>query len=75
MTTTQRLLVRPPIAHEDPPVPPEVPHASGPDSDTITTLHAQATGVHNVRSLVSVRPPEGSHQEDSALSDLPRHAE
>jgi hypothetical protein len=35
-----------------PPVSPEPPHTSG--LDTITALHAQVTGVHNIWSLVSV---------------------
>jgi hypothetical protein len=54
-----------------PPVVPESPHASGLDADTI--LHAQAAGVHNIRSLMfvvvglgvlplpSVAYPGGSH--------------
>jgi hypothetical protein len=33
---------------------PAFPHASGLDVDTIAALHAQAAGVHNIRSLVSV---------------------
>jgi hypothetical protein len=32
----------------------EYPHAFGLDVDTIAALHAQAAGVHNIRSLVSV---------------------
>jgi hypothetical protein len=41
---------------------PAVPHASELDADTIVALHAQAAGVHNIRSLVSVvLDPTSSH--------------
>jgi hypothetical protein len=41
---------------------PAFPHASGLDADTIAALHAQAAGVHNIRSLISVMlDPVSSH--------------
>jgi hypothetical protein len=46
---------RHPLALGAPSVVPESPHASGLDAaDSIATLHAQAAGVHNIRSLASV---------------------
>jgi hypothetical protein len=63
MATAQRLLIGPPsVAHETPPPTPEAPHASGLDADHIAALHTQATGLHNIRSLVSiVLDPTSSH--------------
>jgi hypothetical protein len=67
LATAQRLL------HDrDTPPPPTVPplggevpvfpHASGLDAKTIAALHAQAAGVHNIRSLVPVvLDPASSH--------------
>jgi hypothetical protein len=41
---------------------PEFPYTSGLDADTIDALHAQAAGVHNIQSLVSVvLDPTSSH--------------
>jgi hypothetical protein len=45
-----------------PPVTPEAPIASRLDADHITALHAQAAGLHNIWSLVSiVLDPVSSH--------------
>ena len=61
MAIAQRLLLgRPSVAHEDPPIAPEAPHASGLDADTIAALHSQAAGVHNMWSLVSVMLDQAS---------------
>jgi hypothetical protein len=41
---------------------PESPHVSGLDADHIAALHAQASGMHNIWSLVSVvLDPTSSH--------------
>jgi hypothetical protein len=63
MATAQRLLTGPPpVAQETPPPTTEAPHASGLDADHIAALHAQAAGLHNIRSLVSiVLDPASSH--------------
>jgi hypothetical protein len=63
MATAQRLLTGPPpVSQETPPPTPEAPHASGLDADHIAALHAQAAGLHNIRSLVSiVLDPTSSH--------------
>jgi hypothetical protein len=63
MATAQRLVIGPPpVAQETPPPTPEAPHASGLDADHIAALHAQAAGLHNIRSLVSiVLDPASSH--------------
>jgi hypothetical protein len=63
MATTQRLIIgSPPIAQEIPPPTPEAPHTSGLDTDHIAALHAQAAGLHNIRSLVSIMlDPASSH--------------
>jgi hypothetical protein len=42
------------MAHETPLPTPEAHLASGLDADHITALHAQATGLHNIRALVSI---------------------
>jgi hypothetical protein len=56
MATTQRLVL------DHPPVAPEAPLASVLDADHITALHAQAAGMHNIRSLVPiVLDPASSH--------------
>lgn len=61
MAIAERLLLgRPPVAHEDPSVAPETPHASGLDADTIAALHSQAAGVHDIWSLVSVMLDQAS---------------
>jgi hypothetical protein len=65
MATAQRLLLgRSSVTREDPP-PPVIPEAiptSGLDVDHISALHAQAAGLHNIRSLVSVvLDPASSH--------------
>jgi hypothetical protein len=65
LANVQRLLLGrdpspPPVAPS--PALPESPHASGLDGDTIAALHAQAAGVHNIRSFVSVLlDPASSH--------------
>jgi hypothetical protein len=47
---------------ENTPTNPEAPLATGLDTDHIATLHAQAAGLHNIRSLVSiVLDPVSSH--------------
>jgi hypothetical protein len=52
----------PPVVHETSPPFPETPHSSGLDADHIAALHAQAVGVHNIWSLVSiVLDPASSH--------------
>jgi hypothetical protein len=63
MATAQRLLLgQPPVAPEIPPTTPEAPLATGLDADHIAALHAQAVGLHNIRSLVSiVLDPASSH--------------
>ena len=63
MATAQRLLLgQPPVAPEIPPTTPEVPLATGLDVDHIAALHAQAVGLHNIQSLVSiVLDPTSSH--------------
>jgi hypothetical protein len=59
----QRLIIGPPpVTHETPPPTLEAPHASGLYADHIAALHAQAAGLHNIRSLVSiVLDPTSSH--------------
>ena len=55
MATAQRLILgSASVVHEAPPPTPEAPLASGLDVDHITTVHAQATGLHNIWSLVSI---------------------
>lgn len=56
MVVAQRLIYGPPsIAHEAPPPTPEAPHlASGLDADHIAAFHAQAAGLHNIWSLMSI---------------------
>jgi hypothetical protein len=55
MATAQRLIIGPhPVAQETPPTTPEAPHVSGLDADHIAALHAQAAGLHNIRSIVSI---------------------
>jgi hypothetical protein len=63
MATAQRLILgHLSVAHEAPPVTLEAPLASGLDADHIAALHAQAAGMHNIRSLVSiVLDPASSH--------------
>jgi hypothetical protein len=63
MATAQRLIIGPPpVDQETPPPTPEAPHASELDADHIAALHAQATGLHNIWSLVSVvLDPASSH--------------
>jgi hypothetical protein len=63
MATAQRLVLGPPPVDQETPLPtPEAPHASGLDADHIAALHAQATGLQNIRSLVSVvLDPASSH--------------
>eukprot|EP00267_Zea_mays_P056415 XP_023156451.1 angiomotin-like [Zea mays] len=63
MATAQRLLLgRPPVTREDPPAISEAIPATGLDVDHIAALHAQAAGLHNIRSLVSVvLDPASSH--------------
>jgi hypothetical protein len=63
MAIAQRLIIGPPpVTHETPPPTPEAPHASGLYADHIAALHAQAAGLHNIRSLVSiVLDPTSSH--------------
>jgi hypothetical protein len=63
MATVQRLILDHPLgAQAAPPVTPEDPLALGLDADHIATLHAQAVGMHNIRSLVSiVLDPMSSH--------------
>jgi hypothetical protein len=65
LASVQRLL----LGRNTPPPPvvlspalPESPHTSGLDAHTIASLHTQAAGVHNIRSLVSVvLDPASSH--------------
>jgi hypothetical protein len=63
MATTQRLILgHPPVAPEVPEVTTEALLASGLDADHIAALHAQADGMHNIRSLVSiVLDPASTH--------------
>jgi hypothetical protein len=63
MAIVQRLIIGPPpVDQETPPPTPEAPHASGLDADHIAALHAQATGLQNIWSLVSVvLDPTSSH--------------
>ena len=63
MATAQRLIIGPPpVVHETSPPTLEAPHASGLDVDHIVALHAQAAGLHNIWSLVSiVLDPASSH--------------
>jgi hypothetical protein len=63
MTTAQRIVIGPPPVDQETPLPtPEAPHASGLDVDHIAALHAQAAGLQNIRSLVSVvLDPASSH--------------
>jgi hypothetical protein len=63
MATAQRLVIGPPpVAQETPPPTLEAPHTSGLDADHIVALYAQATRLHNIRSLVSiVLDPVSSH--------------
>jgi hypothetical protein len=63
MATAQRLVIGPPLVDQETPSPtPEAPHASALDADHIVALHAQAAGLQNIRSLVSiVLDPASSH--------------
>jgi hypothetical protein len=63
MAIAQRLIIGPPpVAQETPPPTSEAPHASGLDANHIAALYAQAAGLHNIRSLVSiVLDPASSH--------------
>jgi hypothetical protein len=63
MATTQYLILGPPpVIPETPPPTPEAPIASGLNADHIAALHAQAAGLHNIRSLASiVLGPTSSH--------------
>jgi hypothetical protein len=63
MATALRLIIGPPpVDQETPPPTLEAPHASRLDVDHIAPLHAQATGLQNIRSLVFVvLDPMSSH--------------
>ena len=62
MATAQRLLGHSPVAPEAPSPNPQAPIAPGLNADHIVALHAQAAGLHNIRSLVSiVLDPASSH--------------
>jgi hypothetical protein len=63
LATAQRLIHGHSPTGLDAPLPTlEAPHASGLDADHIAALHAQAAGLHNIRSLVSiVLDPTSSH--------------
>jgi hypothetical protein len=63
MATAQRLIRDPrPVITETRSPTPDAPIASGLDVDHIAALHAQAAGLHNIRSLVSIAlDPTSSH--------------
>jgi hypothetical protein len=63
MAITQRpILGHPPVAQVAPLVTPKAPLASRLDADHIAALHAQAVGLHNIWSLMSiVLDPASSH--------------
>jgi hypothetical protein len=53
MGTAQSLILGlAPVVHEAPPPTPKAPLALELDADHIAALHAQATRLHNIRSLV-----------------------
>jgi hypothetical protein len=63
LATVQRLFHgHSPVGLDAPPPTQEATHSSGLDADHVTALHAQAIGLHNIRSLVSnVLDPASSH--------------